>query len=573
MHTMKAIKAIKTLSALFLLLMILNGCENDGDKILLSGLESNELIATESDVVLLQETSDQLVLSLVWTGSTLSISNPDMYIPDILSYNVQVSTQSDFVSNTTESPENNLSKAYSGMELNTLVKNLGAEPGVATSFYFRLKGSVGPNIDPVYSNVVKINITPYAIDMTVGFILDSKMENTGRTLYSPASNGVYTGFVGATGWYNFYLKEGDGTTWGNDGVDGSAFLLSSDEDAAKRWNFWFPGISGCYYTEVNTIKKVWSALLIPALSVSGDIDAEMVFDRPNLKWTTSFNAASARTLKVKLQGTGKQYDYSTGTDDSNAVDKAVAFSQDGQNITLSEQSGEITVTIPAAGEYSLVVDLSDPRAWKCEVVSGSTGPVVNNPYIYLPGIDDGVSGSWTFDNTLSLYNEDELAYAGVVLVNSLWGYGFYTEKDDWSNYYKMASGDAYEGTLASGANDNIPAPEAGLYLIDATLKGLKYNLTSVGDAIYVVGLHDKWEFDIPLAATETAGVYSGQITIDSASPWGFQIHLDTSWNHFFGGSQGALYYKGSNITDDASLDPGTYRMTVNLIEGTYSITK
>jgi len=49
--------------------------------------------------------------------------------------------------------------------------------------------------------------------------------------------------------------------------------------------------------------------------------------------------------------------------------------------------------------------------------------------------------------------------------------------------------------------------------------------------------------------------------------------LDISWNHYFGGSNGKLSYKGNNLTEDKTLAAGTYKMTVNLIKGTYSITK
>ena len=62
-------------------------------------------------------------------------------------------------------------------------------------------------------------------------------------------------------------------------------------------------------------------------------------------------------------------------------------------------------------------------------------------------------------------------------------------------------------------------------------------------------------------------------TITKASQYGFQIHLDISWNHYFGGSNGKLSYKGNNLTEDKTLAAGTYKMTVNLIKGTYSITK
>jgi len=562
-------KAIKALSVILVLIALMTACEKDGDKIWLSGLEENKLVAIESNVVLAQETSNQLALSLAWTSSTLTVSQSGMYAPNALTYYIQVSTKSDFSSNVVESQEASLSKGYTGSELNTVAKNLSAVADVATTFYFRLKGSVGANTEPAYSNVVSVDVTPFAIDMSVGFILDGKKENTGRTLYSATSNSIYTGFMGATGWYNYYMQEGDGTLWGNDGVDGSAFLMSSDE--ATQWNFWFPDPAGCYYVEVDTGKKVWSALNIPTLTVSGDIAAEMEFDRPNVKWTTVFNATSATTLSIKLNGSGEQYDFSTG--DASSKPTSVAFAQNGENIVLAAQASEISVFVPAAGKYTLVVDLSDPKGWKCEAVEGSSGPVVINPYIYLPGIDDLTSGGWNFNTTLALYNEDDLAYAGVANVNSEWGYGIYTEVDNWSDFYKLGTGDAYSGSLVAGGDTNLPAPAAGLYILDVSLKNLTYKVTAVNSSIYVVGLHDNWTFDVPLAPTGTIGEFSGAITINSASPWGFQIHTDTSWNNYFGGSDGNLYYKGSNITDDASLSPGTYLMTVNLINRTYSITQ
>lgn len=568
---------MKTMKNLILLLaatLCFASCEKDEDKIYLSNIEPGELIATGSDVVLLKENSKDIVLSLAWTKDALQISDPSLSPIDVTIQTLQVSTSSDFTGVVSESVETSLSKAYTGAALNAMAKDIGAVPDVANSIYFRLAAKTGNNMQAAYSNTVMVSVTPYSIDMSVGYILSSKQEDTGFTLYSAASDGNYTGFMGATSWYNYFLQEGNGTIWGNDAVDGSAFLLSSEEDADKRWNFWFPGVGGCYYVEVNTIKKLWSALLIPTLTVSGDIKAEMTFDRANVRWTTVFEASSATTLNIKLQGTGKQYDYSTGTDDDKAVGTDVAFVQNGQNISLASEAGNISVAVPSAGEYTLVVDLSDPRAWKCDVVSGSEEPIEVIQHLYLPGIDDGISGSWTFDNFITLYNEDELSYAGVANVSSLWGYSINTEKDNWNDKYTVAEGDAYSGTLVFGGENNLPAPDAGLYLIDVSLKNLTYNLINMGEQIYVVGLHDVWEFNVPLAATSTAGVYSGSITINSASPWGFSIHIaDGDWDHKFGGSDGKLYYKGNNITDDASLAPGTYQMTVDLINQTYSITQ
>ena len=567
---MKTLNKFKLFSLLLISFVIMTACEKDGEKIFLSELGENELVATSDKVVLSQENANEQVLSLSWSAQALTVSNPDMKAPDIISTIMQVSTQQDFTSNVTETAESNLSKSYTGAELNTVAKNLGLAPDTAAPLYFRLKSSTGNNMEPVYSNVLTVTVTPYSIDMSVGFILDSKQADTGFTLYSPASDGVYTGFMGATSWYNFFMKEGDGTVWGNDDVTGTPFALSS---ASSCWNFWFPGQSGCYYVTVDTKKKEWSSLFLPNLTVSGDISGTMTFDRPNVKWNYTFTATSTNPVKIKLSTSGSLYNLATGTDDPSAITTPVAFDQQGGAIVLAQQAGDITVSVPATGECTLTLDLGNPKSWTCTVSSGSTTPVETPKFLYVPGIDDGITGgSWTFDNFLNLYDEDNLAYAGVINVNSQWGYTFNIAKDDWSDNYTFDTGDAYSGQIVAQGSVNIPAPTPGVYLMDVSLKALTYNLTSIENEIYLSGLNDVWDFNTVLSATATPGVYSGTITINAPSSWGFKIYLVADdWVHFFGGSSGQLYYNGNGITDDASLSIGDHQMTVDLIHGTYEI--
>jgi len=577
---MKTINNIyKIGSWLILSLMLMTACENDGDKIYLSSIEGSGFVVTENNVKLSKETSSRIVLSLAWTKDAfLAVSDPSMSSTATVSYSIQISTNPDFNvrSEIYEESVTGFSKAYTCAELNIIAKNLDIEPENETPLYFRIKSVTGANMDGPYSEVATVNVTSYLIDMSVGTILDKDKAETGRILVSPELNGIYTGFMGAAGWSNYYLLEGDGTIWGNDGVSGTAFLMSSENDDKKRWNFWFPGITGCYFTEVNTIKKQWSALLLQSLTVSGDIQAEMNFDRPNVKWTAVFNATAASTMNIKLSAAGKLYDYTTGDNDAAAKDAPFAFTQDGENIIRAEQAGDITVSVPKAGTYTLVVDLSNPQAWTCTAVSGSEEPEPVIQYLYLPGIDDGITNAdWNFDHYLKLYDENELRYAGVINVNSKWGYSINTEKDNWTDRYNMDEGDAYAGKLRfKGEENNIPAPTAGVYLIETSMISFAYSLTAIGNQIYVSGLNDLWNFDIPLTATTTAGVYAGNITINSASKHGFTFQLKNGdWDRKFGGSGGKLYYRGENIKDDAGLTPGTYLMTVNIINETYSITQ
>lgn len=572
-------KTLKTFIFLLAATLGFASCEKDGDKIYLSSIEASELMATESAVVLSQENSKDIVLSLAWTKDALQISDPALKPIDVTIQTLQVSTTPDFTGVVTENVETSLSKAYTGSALNTLAKNVGATPDVANSLYFRLAAQAGKNMTPAYSNVVSVSVTPYIIDMSLGYVLNSKKAETGVMLYSAASDGEYLGFMGATSWYNYYLREGDGTVWGNDGVTGTPFLMSSADDDEIRWNFWFPGLGGCYYVDVNTGTKLWSALYIPSLTLSGDVTGEMTFDRPNVKWTYQFEAAQAGTLTFKAAGTGRLYNSSTGTDGSDGegnpgIETPVAFAQNGESLIFGASAGDITVNVPAAGTCTLVIDLSNPTQWTAQVVSGSEEPAQVNEYVYLPGIDDAINADkkWTFDNYLRLYDEDNLGYAGVANIGSQWGYQVAIEKDNWADYYALGEGDAYSGTLVFKSSSNIPAPEAGLYFMNVSLQNLTYALTAVGDVIYYSGISNDWALH-PMAATETPGVFSAEVEVTGESSYGFQIVLDQNWTTKLGGRDGILLYQGNSSIPNIAFDKtsGTYNLTVDLIKGTYTI--
>lgn len=563
-------KTLKSILAIFAVLLTATACENDGDMIYLSSPEGGALTATSTDVVLSKSLRSTIVLSLAWTQSELKVSDASMSAPNILQTTLQASASSDFSGTVVESNESALSKAYTGSELNTLAKNLGLSAGTAAPVYFRLSVKTGDNMSPVYSNTVAVNITAYTIDMSIGFILDSKKADTGATLYSATSNGIYQGFLGAGAWYNFYMMEGDDTTWGNDGVDGTAFLCSS---ADTKWNFWFPGLKGCYYTIVNTNTKLWSALYIPTLTVSGDITGDMTFDKDSDKWTLDFTADAAGTKTIKISGTGAQYKYDTGTDDTKAVSTTVGFGGTSSNVTFGSSASDITVSVPAAGKYSLTLNLKNPKQWTCTAEAPYVPPVTISKYLYLSGVDDGTSGSWTFDNYLTLYSEDAKAYEGVISVNSLWGYKFYTTANDWSSSYGMvAGGSATSGTLATDGS-NITAPSAGVYLFDVSMSSLTYSLLQVTD-VYYAGFNTagdeggNWTMTA-MTPTGTDGIYTATVTLAGTCSWGAKIYVNGSWDVFFGGSDGTLYYKGDGM--EKVLGAGTYTLTVDLKKMTYTM--
>lgn len=548
----------------------LASCDNDGDIIYTSGADELTIGGNNSDVVLSINTLDALALTVYWNDNgTLSTSDPRVEAPENTTQNtIELSSDAEFSSYTTVAVHAGVYEhQFICKDLNGILTKLGFEPGVKAPLYIRICGRLAENIDPKYSDVLTVNVTPYKIDTTIAQYLDPNKEETGRILYSAENNHVYSGFIGAGAWENWWMKEGDGTIWGNDGVSGTAFVISSNTSTA--WNFWYPGISGCYYTVVNTPKNEWTALLIQSLTVSGDLQGDMTYDRQNNQWTlhVSGNGGNAN---LSINGTGVLYNATTGTDDTAAQTTEVGFGGDASALTFnpSGAGSPITVTLPA-GETDLILDLNSPKEWT--LVAGTATPPAEEAaeLLWVAGHNDGITGGWNFDSWLHLYNEDNLNYGGVLNINSLWGYKLYKEEGNWDNCWTMIDGgNGFEGKLESNGPNNITAPDPGLYVIDVSLSGLSYHLTPIS-SVHYSGLNDDWSLT-PMTATDVPGVYTATIEKRAETPWGVKVIINENWDIAFGGGNGTLRLYQDGFDGDNDLANGTYTLTVNLCEGTYS---
>lgn len=562
----------KYIAAAGLAVMLLGaqGCDKDGDTIYTDGPDRAEVSGVASDIVLDKDHLQSLALTIYWNeNGKISLSDPLVAAPEGAASNtVQFSADPEFASVVDDNVESGVYyRQYTCEALNNLVGRLGLEGGVKGTVYIRVKTVLGANIDPKYSDVHTITVTPYFIDMSIGFVLDASQNDTGRTIWSPASDGIYSGFIGAGSWENWWLREGNNTVWGNDGVTGTAFVMGNNTTGLDVWNFWYPSPSGCYYTVVNTRTNEWSALYIGELILGGDLSGAMTYDRKANKWTYTFDATPG-ILSVTLSATGKQYNTATGTDDAAAVDTPVGFGGVAGNVSFGSAAQAISVDVAAAGETTLTLDLSDPRGWTLTAGAGSAGPVETvPPMIYL----SGVQPDWDFSNYLKLYNEDNRTYGGALQVNSEWGYRIYTEAEAWDNYWTMVDGGtAFSGQLVNNGEGNIAAPEAGFYLFDVNMGDLTYKLTPITKVSYT-GLNDDWSLT-EMTATGEPGVYTAQFEKTANTPWGVKIVLNDNWDLFFGGNgtPGELVLYRDGFEGDNELANGTHTLTVDLSKGTYS---
>lgn len=580
---------MKTLNKIFITLasiFALISCEKDGDKIYLQSLGSDELIATTDNVVLTSEMSQKIVLSFAWKGQDVQISDTTVGTAAKAKNYMEISLSEDFSGQVYKNETTSNSIAYNGGELNSIVNELGAKVGEANNVFFRLGSATGENIPYAYSNVVRVAITPYVMDMNTGIVVESNNDNanlgeTGVILYSPEANGIYSGFMFTPyGWYHYFLKEGNGLMWGTAGDEG-AFHITSDA-GNNRQNMWFPGSTGCYYVNVNTKEATWDALYISSLAISGlgESPINLTLDKENNLWIASFTATEAGEKTITISGNGDQWNVETGTNDGAGIPVNVAFANENNNLVLADNAGNISVTIPQAGECTIKLDLINPNDRKVYVEAGGT-EIPEEPeikeHIYVMGID---GENYEFNNKIYLYNEDNIEYAGVRnVVPSQWGY-YFLDIDSWDNQSEHQYGKSNDetntntnGKLSKGMNNNIPKLDAnGLYLFEVSLKDLTYKTTKIGDKIYLYnGMTNGGLID--MTPTDIAGEFSTVLELSSDSEWGIKFYLFDDWSYnFVDGGENKLYYNGTNKDGNGiAVKAGKYTVKANIIEKTYSI--
>ena len=410
-------KIFRNLMMLLCALTALVSCDESGDKIYLDGFKASDLMASASDVKLSVDNSKDVVLSLAWQNPTLLSSDETKPAGSgVLKTYLQVSASENFTSEK-EYTVTDLSKAFTGADLNAAAKDLGLSPDVSSPLYFRIKSQMGSNLDAAYSNVCQVKVTPYLIDMSYINILKEKtdVDHPLTYLYSPNEDGIYAGYMNASSWLNFWGKENDGTIWGNVGQDGHVYEMDNTESA---WNFWFPGQTGIYYTVVDTKAKEFKPTYIKAMQLNGE---DMTYDAPNYAWTKVITTTADNT-PVSIVATGAEYSKATGTDDAAAVVKTMNYTLADGKMTDSETAG--SVNIAKAGTYTITVKVGEHSQLEYTIVEG-----------------DQTTPEPEASNTLCIFSEDGNTLLAVMNKVSDGVYTCKYKPTSWENFYFIYVGE------------------------------------------------------------------------------------------------------------------------------------
>jgi len=354
-------KIFRNLMMLLCALTALVSCDESGDKIYLDGFKASDLMASASDVKLSVDNSKDVVLSLAWQNPTLLSSDETKPAGSgVLKTYLQVSASENFTSEK-EYTVSDLSKAFTGADLNSLAKDLGTTPGQSAPLYFRIRSQMGNNLDAAYSNVCQVNVIPYIIHMDKMTIWNADKDKVLTYLYSPNEDGIYAGYMNASSWLNFWGKENDGTIWGNVGQDGHVYEMDNTESA---WNFWFPGQTGIYYTVLDTKAKEFKPTYIKAMQLNGE---DMTYDAPNYAWVKVITT-SADNTPISIVADGAEYNKSTG-DKGTPIAKTMNYTLADGKMTAAAAAG--SVNIAKAGTYTITVKVGENSDLTYSIESGN----------------------------------------------------------------------------------------------------------------------------------------------------------------------------------------------------------
>lgn len=538
---------MKTINKLLLAAVVVGGmasCETDIETPKLEGfygLEPKELTASTDEVVMEGLNEDNEVVTFAWGSYEPAVDNPAYQVPDgSVQHYLEMSATPDFTDAASQLVEGQ-TITFTESELNPILINLGYEPWQSASLYVRVQYYIAANVESQYSLPIILNVTPYGIRFNRMDVLATDRETVLASIYSPGEDGVYTGYVAASSWMNFYLVERDNTLWGS--VPGSAFKLSTDQ--VTFYNLWFPGNAGSYRLTADTNTEEWTAEYLNSMTLTASSGAStaMAFKQSANSWTANVVTTEAETFSA----TATTLLYSTANENG----------EESQPIDF----GQI-LSIPEAGNWTVIFNMTGEQPTATYAVNEE--PVATyEPYLEM--IDPN---NWDDVKCRLFSANSDGKYIGFYYSGEWENYKFATEGRE--TVYGSQPSSLFE-LDASGSSYNIYIQDGkeGLYRYSVSLPDNTWEYQAISSLV-VRGDHDLMSV---MAYDAGAKVWTADLDIQEVG-WGMQILIDDNWDyHFKSKGEGVLgYQEGDNILPPG---PGRYRLTINLYDGgnmTYTFT-
>lgn len=256
---------INKIYLLFLFSVAFIACEKEEDRVILEQGTAPELSASASSLQLLEDQAAEEAVTFSWTDAEFGF-------PAGVDYTLQLAPAgTNFAEPRNEELENLQEFTYTVAELNRRATQLGLEPDTEGQLEARVRASLSDAVEPVFSNTVTLDITPYTPEgseevpgLTTIYMIGPATENDWD------NNAAMPMFINTEGedavfTYTGYLEEGAlkflrtlgqwAPQWGDDGNGGlQPRPTEDDEDPAP---FEVPA-NGYYTVTVDTLGLTYS---------------------------------------------------------------------------------------------------------------------------------------------------------------------------------------------------------------------------------------------------------------------------------------------------------------------------
>lgn len=283
---------IKTV-ALGLMTVGLWSCKKDENKLTATSGNGGTLTASATTVALDKSMLDKEVITLNWTAA-------DFGYPAAITNTLQVAVKGDNFTTIKEFllAGNTTTRAFNGLDLNTLLLSLNLPFTAGTDVEMRVKSSISNTFTPVYSNVVSLNATPFPLTawVYVPGAYQGWSPATADSLISETGNNIYTGIIGFTEG-NLAFKITTAKNWDNAyGATAPGKLSTTGGDITAPGAGAFEIVADL---NANTIafSPVVYGLIGDATAKGWDGDTEMTYAKGQWSVTTTLSAGEFKIRK------------------------------------------------------------------------------------------------------------------------------------------------------------------------------------------------------------------------------------------------------------------------------------
>lgn len=254
-----------------LLIIALAGCEKEDNKILFQG-GTNPLLKASSTapMVLSAANASNAAIKFEWTNPEYRF-NTGISSQDVI-YILEVDTTGSNFTNPGRqliSVSKDLEKNFTVKDLNAVLSKMNLQENIPHQMEFRVKSTIAGDIVPLYSNVIKITITPY-LDVVVPIPASGKLFITGSatpgnwmgggdpelasqqfTQVNPSLYVINSIALTGGGSYLFVPVYGNWSNKYGFVGSGNGNNVNGDEFKAEGNDILAPSVSGNYKIEVN----------------------------------------------------------------------------------------------------------------------------------------------------------------------------------------------------------------------------------------------------------------------------------------------------------------------------------